>query len=167
MVNIPQFRHRRDQDTLFLQRTWYTIQLTGTGRSGIHVERENPAISITEMGRSAENWQLFPQGGRYFIRNWEWGSNFQLGLTRDENRSVPAMFPRSGSVSQQWTVRGVNGGYEFTNGLLGNGTKLTLEETEGQPVMRKQGNGVWNITRNERYASFISFHGCVTFYNRE
>lgn len=51
------------------------------------------------------------------------------------------MLPRSGSLSQQWTVKKVNGGYEPTNGLFGMGTKLTIEG-DWVAIMKSEGSGV-------------------------
>ncbi|KAJ4374158.1 hypothetical protein N0V83_002899 [Neocucurbitaria cava] len=91
-----------------------------TASAGIFLDT-NGAIGMDKSDAySSENWQLFPQGGRYFIRNYDYGPGFQLGLT-SENRGTPALYPRSGSVAQQWSIMKVDGGWQLANGLLGNG----------------------------------------------
>ena len=66
------------------------------------------AINLTASGSlSSENWQLFYQAGRYFIRNYDYGAGYQLGLT-DSSRSTPKLYPRSGKVEQQWSIISVS-----------------------------------------------------------
>lgn len=78
MVKMPFFHHRRGQDTLFLQRTWYAIQLPGRPETALSAgnNRDDPITRMVAWGYSSQNWQMFPQDGRYFIRNWDWGSKF-------------------------------------------------------------------------------------------
>jgi hypothetical protein len=44
---------------------------------------------------SSENWQLFFQDGVYFIRNYDWGADWQLGVNSTD-RSVPQMLEAAG-----------------------------------------------------------------------
>ncbi|KAH8719222.1 hypothetical protein GQ44DRAFT_775555 [Phaeosphaeriaceae sp. PMI808] len=97
---------------------------------------------------SSQNWQFFPQRGRYFIRNYDFGSAYQLGLTEGDKK-VPAMYTKSGSISQQWSINKVEGGWELVNGLLGNETMFSLPPGDKIPSMVNRGsNSIWNITRN-------------------
>lgn len=163
MARTSIFHHRRGQDTLFAQRTWYMIQPLDRPGIGLYagMGRDNPIVHMAPNAYSSQNWQLFPQAGRYFIRNWDWHSPFQLGISADRNQSVLAMLPRSGSLSQQWIVNKVDGGYELLNGLLGNATKL-LAESDFVAVMKSGESGIWNITRNERYVDPTRLHECVS-----
>ena len=100
---------------------------------------------------SSENWQLLSQGGRYFIRNFDYGAGFQLGLS-ETDRSTPKLYKTSGSILQQWSILQFEGGYQLVNGLLGNGTTLNLRTSAGiPPIMQASSPGTtWTITRNPR-----------------
>ncbi|KAF1958696.1 hypothetical protein CC80DRAFT_524158 [Byssothecium circinans] len=109
------------------------------------------AIKMTAFGSlSSENWQLYYQGGRYFIRNYDYDGDMQLGLTVD-SRSEPKLMKRSGALGQQWTLaKSLDGkGYTVTNGLLGNGTYLALSGMNLVPAMQPSNAGaVWDIQIN-------------------
>lgn len=97
---------------------------------------------------SSENWQFYYQKGRYFIRNYDYGSDWQLGLS-EESRSVPTLMKRSGSLSQQWTLTREDGKTTLTNGLLGNGSWLALAEKNTVPGMQPSKTGaMWDIVLN-------------------
>ncbi|KAF2643013.1 hypothetical protein P280DRAFT_242108 [Massarina eburnea CBS 473.64] len=119
--------------------------------AGLHRD-SNGAINMTKISvtTSSENWQLYYQGGRYFIRNWDFGGDWQLGLTAD-SRSDPKMLKRSGAVGQQWTLaKSADGkGYLVTNGLLGNGSFLALSGINTVPAMQPSASGgLWDIQIN-------------------
>ncbi|ORY19849.1 hypothetical protein BCR34DRAFT_595295 [Clohesyomyces aquaticus] len=109
------------------------------------------AINMTVVGifSSSENWQLYPQGGRWFIRNYDYGGSFQLGLD-PKAPSVPKLLPRSGTVGQQWTLSRQNDGtFMFTNGLLGNSSSLGLSKGNTIPGMQPSTQGThWTIDIN-------------------
>ena len=108
-------------------------------------------INVTTYSiTSSENWQLFYQSGKYFIRNYDYGAKWQLGLTEGD-KSTPKMYPRSGGIAQQWTLNQVDGGWEIGNELLGNGNRLGMPRGWSIPAMRTENDGaVWNITSNPR-----------------
>lgn len=148
-------RHvRRDDSPAFDSRMFYTLNNLNLPRytlsAGMYTE-SNGAINLTDYGSlSSENWQLFFQSGRYFIRNYDYGAKWQLGLTED-SRTVPKLYPRSGSISQQWTLNKVNGGWEMVNELWGAGTAFALPRNWPMAAMRSEPDGtVWNITSNPR-----------------
>ena len=141
----------------FNPKTFYLLNNTSLTNyslsAGIFLDT-NGAINMTTSGAySSENWQIFPQGGRFFIRNYDYGPNFQLGLTT-ESRGIPMLYPRSGSVTQQWSIMTTDGGWKLTNGLLGNGTALAIT---GDAISMRASNGgnVWEITQNERYVDWV------------
>ena len=99
---------------------------------------------------SSENWQLYFQQGRYFIRNYDYGGQWQLGLT-EESPVVPKLLKRSGGLGQQWTMeRQDDGTYRFHNGLLGNTSALALAVRDNvQPGMQSAASGSkWEIIVN-------------------
>jgi hypothetical protein len=145
---------QRDDAPAFDSKMFYTfspVTLPQYSLSAGIFTTTNGAINLTALGGlSSENWQLFSQSGRYFIRNYDYGAKWQLGLT-DDSRSVPKLYPRSGSINQQWTLNMVDGGWELVNGLWGTGTVLSLPQGWPIPAMRSEpGGGVWNITSNPR-----------------
>jgi hypothetical protein len=111
-------------------------------------------VAMTPAGQhGSENWQLFLQSGRYFIRNHDYGAQLQLGLAED-NLSTLMLYPRSGSVSQQWVIDPVPGGWRLSNGIYGTATVLSLPSGGSTvPGMQREGAGeTWNIISNPRYA---------------
>ena len=106
------------------------------------------AIDMTLYGSlSSENWQIYYQQGRYFIRNYDWG-DFQLGLT-ERARSVPTLMKRSGSLGQQWTLARTDGGWTLANGLLGNGSWLSVVGGNGPAMQPAETGATWEILINE------------------
>jgi hypothetical protein len=156
MSDAHLYQFRRDDSPAFDSTSYYTLNNLNlpsyTLSAGVFLDT-NGATNITAYGTvSSENWQFFYQSGRYFIRNYDYGSKWQLGLTED-SRSTPKLYPRSGSLGQQWTLNKVNGGWEMTNGLWGEGTMYALPKNWPLPAMRSEADGtVWNITSNPRLA---------------
>ena len=98
---------------------------------------------------SSENWQIYSQSGRYFIRNYDAGSQVQLGLTTT-SRTVPQLLPRSGDLGQQWflTLR-QDGTWRVSNALVGNQTSLGVSTGNTVPGMdTNENDGHWNIGIN-------------------
>ncbi|KIM94625.1 hypothetical protein OIDMADRAFT_34638 [Oidiodendron maius Zn] len=111
----------------------------------------NGAIDMTQSGSlSSENWQLWYQDGRYFIRNHDYGAQWQLGVT-EASPYVPLLLAASADLGQQWEVASLSGGsYTLTNllfatfnssgdiaaksqlALSSNGSNIFLETTEEQ-----------------------------------
>jgi hypothetical protein len=110
---------------------------------------ETPVNATTLGSTSSENWQLYRQAGLYFIRNYNGGSNLQLGLTK-ESRIVPEMLPRSGDLGQQWLIsRREDGSWRIANGLVGNGSVLSLSVGNTVPGMdTSEVSGHWQISIN-------------------
>jgi hypothetical protein len=145
---------RRDDAPAFDPKMFYTLSPFAQPKSSLSAgisPSPNGAVNVTALGAySSENWQLFSQSGRYFIRNYDYGATWQLGVT-DDNRSVPKLYPRSGSINQQWTLNTVDGGFELSNGLWGSGAVFAFPSGSSLPAMRSEpGGGVWNITSNPR-----------------
>lgn len=53
---------------------------------------------------SSENWQVFYQDNVYFLRNWDYGDEYQLGINLYAAPSQPRLLPTSGDLSQQWNM---------------------------------------------------------------
>ena len=93
MLATQSRRARRAEESLFDPKNFYTfINPTipdWTLSSGIN-QRMNGDINMTKCNTySSENWQLFYQSGRYFIRNYDYAASWQLGLTKD-SKIVPS-----------------------------------------------------------------------------
>ncbi|KAJ4358382.1 uncharacterized protein N0V89_002964 [Didymosphaeria variabile] len=139
-----------------------------------HEARPDETLYITDsdgnvdMGQfntsSSENWQLYYQQGRWFIRPYatsvdlSW-TEYQLGLAKDDKGNVgalPKLAKRSGELGQQWTFAQVddgNGGFGFkiSNALLGNTSFLALTGDGGQPGMQSSSEGtVWDMQINRQ-----------------
>ncbi|KAF2476434.1 uncharacterized protein BDR25DRAFT_339442 [Lindgomyces ingoldianus] len=106
-------------------------------------------MTIQQVFSSSENWQLYLQQGRYFIRNYDYGGGYQLGL-EETSPSVPRLLPRSGALGQQWSLtRQDDGTWKFTNGLLGNNSALALSTGNTVPGMQPSEKGThWSIEIN-------------------
>lgn len=154
MSHTHSYQFRRDDGPALDPKSYYTMNNfnlpTHSLSAGIYLDTDG-AINMTTRGAySSENWQFFFQSGCYFIRNYDYGAKWQLGLTAD-SRSTPKLYPRSGNLSQQWTLTKADGGWEMTNGLWGDGTTYALPKNWPLPVMRSEADGtVWNITSNPR-----------------
>lgn len=145
--------HRRADTALFDNSNYFTFHNTlddaNTLSSG-QLQNTKGNVSMTEFGkRSSENWQLYYQQGRYFIRNYDYLGTWQLGLTED-SKVVPKMLPRDGSLGQQWTLaKQDDGNFRFTNGLLGNDSALGLVTGNTVPAMQVAGTGTeWTVLPN-------------------
>lgn len=113
---------------------------------------------------SSENWQIYYQQGRWFIRPYassatlSW-KDYQLALMEDDRGNVgalPRVAKRSGELGHQWTFAQVddgNGGfgYRISNGLLGNTSFLALTGDGGQPGMQSSSEGtIWDMQVNRQ-----------------
>jgi hypothetical protein len=115
---------------------------SGAGRPG--------TVNMTaQRSLSSENWQLFHQSDCYFLRNYDYGPDWQLGLTK-ESRSVPVLLPRSGDLGQQWTLsQWSDGTWSFKSRLLGDNAVLNLSLGNIVPGMDTSESGShWNIEIN-------------------
>ncbi|KAF2109292.1 hypothetical protein BDV96DRAFT_244394 [Lophiotrema nucula] len=114
-------------------------------------QSSNGVINMTQEQSfsSSENWQLYYQQGRYFIRNYDYGAGYQLGLDK-ASLSVPRLMQSSGELGQQWTLAKADGGlWKVTNGLLGNDTALGLSGHNTVPGMQPSEDGTsWSISLN-------------------
>jgi hypothetical protein len=79
-----------------------------------------PTLQMTPWGAySSENWQLFFDSGIYFIRNYDYGADWQLGVTED-NRSVLRLLNSSGALGMRWNLsQWGDGTWALRNELLG------------------------------------------------
>lgn len=102
----------------------------------------------TQLTLSSQNWQLYYQSGRYFIRNYDYLGDWQLGL--DENEmSIPRLMRRSGALGQQWVLARDGDQWTFANAMLGNRSWLAMMEGNTVPAMQPSPVGhKWVILTN-------------------
>jgi hypothetical protein len=157
MSNTHSRQFRRQDTSSFDPKMFYTLNNLVLPRYTLSASTggdPNALINVTQYGSlSSENWQLFYQQGRYFIRNYDYGAGWQLGLSQNDP-NAPKMYARSGSISQQWTLSQVDGGWTMQNGLAGSGSVLGMPSGWSIPAMRtgETDGSVWNITSNESAA---------------
>ncbi|KAF2007471.1 hypothetical protein P154DRAFT_119876 [Amniculicola lignicola CBS 123094] len=110
-------------------------------------------FNMTTEGSSSENWQLYSQGGRFFIRNYDQRAIYQLGLD-EASAQIPTMLRRSGALGQQWSIIPIDEGadkgkWRLTNGMLGNETMLAVGSAGTFPQMSSSTEGsAWEIRLN-------------------
>ncbi|KAF2254671.1 hypothetical protein BU26DRAFT_143311 [Trematosphaeria pertusa] len=147
-------RLRRAVEGDFDSESFYTFHNTAMANlslsSGIYQDTAGAINMTLEGSLSSENWQIYYQQGRYFIRNYDYG-DYQLALT-ESSRSVPKLMKRSGELGHQWTLTRKDGdGWQLSNGLLGNGSLLCLNQayTGTVPGMQPSEAGAnWEILIN-------------------
>lgn len=129
--------------SLFDSQSYYRFSNTqlsdATISSGISFST-NGAIDMTQLGSlSSENWQLWYQDGRYFIRNHDYGAQYQLGVN-EGSPYVPLLLVASADLSQQWEVTSLSGGsYTLTNLLFA--TFNSSGDISGQSQLALSSNG--------------------------
>lgn len=94
--------------------------VTGSSRTlslGLH-DLPPPMLQMSPTGAySSENWQFFYDSGIYFIRNYDYGADYQLGVAND--RSVPELLSSSGELNMQWNLtHWGDGTWSLRNGYL-------------------------------------------------
>lgn len=155
-----------DQSEYFNSHAYYRFHHKNRPNKTLAIISENsddldmfPAFVTT----ASENWQIYYQQGRWFIRPYSTPSdktrymNYQLGLSEDDGGnvdSVPTVAKRSGELGQQWTFTRVDDneggfGYKISNGLRGNSSWLSLTGSSGPPGMQSSSEGtIWDIQIN-------------------
>lgn len=131
--------------------TKYVLPSFPSPKKPIHQLTVSPP-STRLSSYSSENWQLYHQNGRYFIRNRDFGATLQLGI-QDSNKQTPRLYPSSGALGQQWTIKKTadGKGWTLSNGLLGETSLLALTNANGPPTMQTSDDAtVWDIHINER-----------------
>lgn len=123
---------------------------------GVNATEPPPPLSITTFGfYRSENWQLFYDDGVYFIRNLDYGSQYQLGLNTSD-QSTPSMMKTGNGLGMQWNITteiGDNSGiWKLKNLLVGQANVLALGPsalTKKVPVMNTNPTeGKWMIDIN-------------------
>ncbi|KAJ5650480.1 uncharacterized protein N7484_004203 [Penicillium longicatenatum] len=100
---------------------------------------------------SSENWQIFYDQGIYFIRNWNYGATYQLGLTADE-RITPQLLATGPDLGMQWNLTMGEDGWIMYNMLLATDNMLGVDMSALNhtiPVMNTDTTGAqWSIDIN-------------------
>jgi hypothetical protein len=140
--------------SFFDSTAWYRLSNDNTGENktiSLGYSSDTPAaLNMTQAGSfSSENWQIFFQSGLYFIRNYDYGADWQLGVT-DNDRSIPRMLPSSGLLGMEWNIsQWQDGTWKFTNELLGNVLLFGVGADSTVPAMNANGRGAhWTVDIN-------------------
>lgn len=148
--NMAQRRDTTDDFGISYYRFFNALQPNKTISSGLFRDASG-TLNMTDMDNysSSENWILFAQAGRYFIRNYDYGGKFQLGID-SKTATVPKLLPRNGTLGQQWTLTktGAEKSWVLTNGLLGSDMMLGLEGLKPVMTKDKEKGNVWVIDVN-------------------
>ncbi|KAH4041739.1 hypothetical protein HBI09_003890 [Parastagonospora nodorum] len=144
---------RRSDATHFEPGVYYTLSNTNLSGMALSFGSSVPGNETIVMTRykqvGSENWQLFFQSGRYYIRNRDYGAGWQLGFESGKETS-PKMYARSGSVSQQWTIDLVLGGRKLRNGAV---EKMVFAlRNDRTLVMQREDNTdgeIWSVNRRD------------------
>lgn len=90
----------------FQQNVWYRLininyASNDTLSSGIGRDT-NGSLAMTEIETfsTSENWQIYSQEDRYFLRNRDYLDGYQLGI--NASLSTPQVMPSAEDVYQQW-----------------------------------------------------------------
>lgn len=139
---------RRQSSSPFDPKSYYTIANVAYPELTLSNGIGWSTVNVTKKGSySSENWQIYYQQGRYFIRNYDSLSKTQYGL--GSSRTTPGLEKASGSFGQQWTLAREDDGWIFTNGLLGNNSFLAVVDGSGIPVMQTTKRAaIWQILIN-------------------
>lgn len=96
---------------------------------GLNATEPPSPLELTPSGYfSTENWQLFYDTGVYYIRNHDYASQYQLGLSSSD-QSTPSMMHTGSGLGMQWnitTVAGDDGVWEMKNLFIGQSNVLAL-----------------------------------------
>ena len=105
-------------------------------------------LSLTKYSFSSQNWQIFYQEPVYFIRNFDYKAEYQLGIPQD-SPTQPALLPSSGSLMQQWNISlWDDGTHKLTSMELGDVQVLGVGIKDDQPIL------VMNAAQNGSHWSF-------------
>ena len=53
---------------------------------------------------ASQNWQVFYQDNVYFLRSYDYGAQYQLGINLSHSTTEPQLLLSSGDLSQQWDM---------------------------------------------------------------
>lgn len=151
-------QNKRDDGPLFQNNNYYRFFNPVRLNATLYInDRDGKKIDVkADPNTSAENWHLFEQEGRYFIRPYDKDDSsyreYQLGIV-SKTQATPVLLKRSGDLGQQWFITkesDINGDalYKIRNGLMGT-QKLSLTQGFGPPAMQDAGSGtLWSIEIN-------------------
>ncbi|RFU30396.1 hypothetical protein B7463_g5949, partial [Scytalidium lignicola] len=133
---------------------------------GVKTDPPSPP-TISPIRHTSENWQVFFDSGVYFIRNYDWGSQYQLGLP-DNNSFVPQMLPTGVDLGMQWIITNTeNGTWVLRNQLLSQADVLGVDPNavdKTLPIMNTDPDGgQWLVDLNLPAGSITSSAMLATF----
>ena len=108
-------------------------------------------LSVALNRDESNNWQIFYQDPIYLIRNYIYGTKYQLGIAED-SPTVPALLLASGDLTQQWNMTlWDDATFRLANMWLGNEQVLGIggKDDTPIPVMTAAQNGThWSFVIN-------------------
>jgi hypothetical protein len=69
---------------------------------GYNADAPDP-LFLGTTSYSSENWQIYFQDEVYFIRNFDYGANYQLAVSSTTD-TQPQLLPTTGDLAQQWNI---------------------------------------------------------------
>jgi hypothetical protein len=132
--------------SFFDSKAWYRLSNDNNGANmslSLGLSGDTPAApNMDQAGAfSSENWQLFFQSGVYFLRNYDYGADWQLGVTQSD-LSIPRMLRSSGVLGMQWAItQWPDGTLKLTNELLGGVPMFGVGADSTVPAMNANQKG--------------------------
>lgn len=148
-----------DEETFFDQGLYFRLENDISPNTTLRIDsKDDPEVRLIvkpfddddNEDKLTENWHLYFQSGRYFIRNHEHGRDWQLSLS-EENQRFPMLRRRAPDLGQQWIIEeaGSASAFRLTNELRGRDYALGLSRDGDVPTMdRVEDGSIWKIGVN-------------------
>ena len=93
-------------------------------------------LYLNNVIHSSSNWQVFYQDSVYFLRNYDYGAQYQLGINQSNSATEPQLLLTSGDLSQQWNMTlWPDGTRKLTNMAIGEFQYLGVSNTTGGTII--------------------------------
>ena len=142
------------EETLFDQGLYFRFANDESPNMTLQINSEDDPeagliMKTFDDGGMSENWHLYFESGRYFIRNYLHGKDWQLSLS-ETNTRFPLLRPRAKDLGQQWLIEeaGTSSKFKLVNELRGPDYVLSLSRDNDVPTMDRAGDSAWDITVN-------------------
>jgi hypothetical protein len=141
--------------TGFDQTQYYELANIATGPNltlavGKFSRPPRPPMLDDIRSHSSENWQFFYNDGIYFIRNYNYGAAYQLGV--EPRSSTTRMLLRGPGPEMQWNITRSGDGWLLKNMLLGDNYMLGVDGSVTAPIIplmsTESTRAVWTTTIN-------------------
>ncbi|KAH7127056.1 hypothetical protein B0J11DRAFT_527094 [Dendryphion nanum] len=140
---------RRQSESPFSPRSYYRLINDNAPKLTLSTGAGWSTVNLTTLGGfSSENWQIYHQQGRYFIRNYDSLLKSQFGLDSTSSSS-PKLLKTSGVRGQQWVLTKADGGWTITNVLRGENVYLAMSSGGNYTQMQTNKQGaIWQFELN-------------------